>query len=709
MESFLNKKLSIKNVMIKMGRQEEKIRGITPRSIAFGLISMILALVLTEYTLFTSPYPNKGWPFNLVWVGSSMAAADGFIQRNFYFTAILYMLFPIVFNALLPKKLRLNGWELAFVAAMMTPIFAVAGFSDGGFLAARTVTMLRAGLMSDVTRDYIMEYASPLFGPKDIELLAPIETGGGVVPWSEWMLPIAWWLVFYMSFFGILLFIGALVRRLWVDIESLPFPLVAPVSTIINEVSGDRPSDTPSMFKSQYLWLGFIIAFVIFIAQGARNLFPGAPPFTPAVDLTPLAIATGVYEFAFNPLALGIGTFLPDAVLLTTSISYILLFMILPAVLWVPIGWLQPLPPGRNCWWTWNRFIGKFEFYEATPLRGGYMSFAWGAIIGLGLYPLITNWRYFREITLGLLGKKISGEESEALPYRLAWLGLIVSCLVYLGALAAVNVPVHFGILQLIIVIPFWVGLMRYNAEAGFGLNLIGGWSEWSSIPYQFFIPWTGMDKMPEVAAPWMATTFMHTNTCWGGGGNMYTNAFSLDGYKLASTNRAKNRDMFIMQCIAVVLSLIIGIPFMLWMHYTFGTTPSRVGHMNNLAWYFSYRPVVEGVLHNPVWTPNASMIGNVIFGFLFVFILYYLRRYVGGIFNYASAAGILVTLNAGLNLWLSFLIIFIARFALNKIGGVPLQRRILIPFGSGIFLAGCLWMPLNLGLNWLFASMGWY
>ena len=165
---------------------------------------------------------------------------------------------------------------------------------------------------------------------------------------------------------------------------------------------------------------------------------------------------------------------------------------------------------------------------------------------------------------------------------------------------------------------------------------------------------------------------------------------------------------MFINLFVAVIASIVVGIPTYLVLYYTMGMTPSRVGGVNNLFWYFSYRPVEEGVLHNPVWTPNASMIGNAIFGFLFVLILYYLRRYVGGIFNYASAAGILVALNAGLNLWLSFLIIFIARFALNKIGGAPLQRRILIPFGAGIFVAGCVWIPLNLGLNWIANLMGW-
>ena len=686
-----------------------ELRGITPRAIIFGLISMVLAVTLIEYTWFASPYPDKSaWPFVLVWRGPPMAAEEGFITRNFYFTIILCMLYPIILNLFLPKKLKLNGWELAFVAAMMTPVIGVAGYSDGGFIAVRTITMLRAGLAAAVTRDYVMRYASPLFGPKNIDLLNPIITGGSTVPWSEWLLPLTWWLLFYVSFFSILLFIGVVLRRLWVDIESLPFPLVAPVSIIIHQASADKPSNIPSIFKSPYFWAGFIIAFVLFFLQGARLLFPGFPVFTPSIDLTPLAITTGVYLFAVNPLAIGLGVFLPSPVLLTASITYILLFMILPSILWVPIGWLAPLPPGRNCWWTWNRFIGKFEFTEGTPLRGGYMSFAWGLIIGLALYPLVTNWQYFKRIFQGLLWKRVEGEEREPLPYRIAWLGIIISVLIYLATLALVNIPVHYGLLQLIVVIPFWVGLMRYTAEAGFGVNVLGGWSEWSSIPYQFLLPWTGMDKVADVAAPWMATTFMHTNTCWGGGGNMYTNAFSLDGYKLASLHGASNKGMFIVQYIAVILSLIVGIPLMLWLYYTFGATPSRTGVMNELAWYFSYRPVVEGVLHNPVWTPNANMIANTIFGFIFPFILYYLKRYVGGVFNYASAAGILIALNAP-NVWLSFLIVIIAKFALNRIGGTPLENKILIPFGMGIFLAGCLWAPLNLGLNWLFAMMGWY
>lgn len=125
------------------------------------------------------------------------------------------MLYPVVFNAILPKKLKLNRWELAYVVAMMTPVLMVSGFSDGGFLGARTVTLLRAGLISEVTKDYVMKYASPLFGPKDINVLALIQTGGASVPWGEWAAPIAWYTVFYISFYSILLFIGVVNRAIF--------------------------------------------------------------------------------------------------------------------------------------------------------------------------------------------------------------------------------------------------------------------------------------------------------------------------------------------------------------------------------------------------------------------------------------------------------------------------------------------------------------
>lgn len=670
------------------------------KAFILGLFSAVLTTVLLAYTHFASPFPNKAsWPFPLIWYYTT---EDGIISRNFYFAAVLFMLYPVLFNALLPKRLRLNSWELAIVSAMMMPVLMVTGSSDGGFLASRTISMMYAGLASDITRDYVIRYASPLFGPKDIELLRPIVTGGASVPWDKWALPILWYMIFYTSFYAILLFIGSLVRRLWIEIESLPFPLVSPCTTLIIEVSADKPSDIPSILRSRWLWIGFILALVLFIVNGATDFIPGFPPWTPSKDLTPLAITTGVFVFPFNPLALGLGSFLPYSVLLTTVVTYILLFMILPAVLWVPIGWLDPLPPGRHCWWTWNRFIGKFEFTPASPLSGGYMSFAWGLIFGLALYPLFTNWRYFKEIAVGFLGRKVRGEEKEAFPYRIAWLGVILSSLVYVLALYAVNVPIQYGLLQLIIVIPFWVGLMRYTAEAGFGLNLIGGWSEWTSILYQFSVPWAGLDKAPGIAAPWMATTFMWTNTCWGAGGNMYSNAYSLDPYKLASLHGVNNRSMFVSIFASIVVSIAVGIITYLTLAYSMGTAPSRVPIVNNLFWYFSYRPVVEGVLHNPVWNPNERMLANAIFGFIFPLILYYLKIRVGGIFNYASAAGILVALNAGLNVWISFLLILIIKILLEKIGGIPLQRKIVIPFGLGIFIAGALWLPLHLALNWI-------
>ncbi|MCD6510356.1 MAG: hypothetical protein J7L11_08240, partial [Thermoprotei archaeon] len=332
--------------------------------------------------------------------------------------------------------------------------------------------------------------------------------------------------------------------------------------------------------------------------------------------------------------------------------------------------------------------------------------FCWGIVWGLALFPIIVYWRYFVDVFK--LGGVKFGREEEPLNYRIMVLGLIVSAVLYIALCMVVGVPVHLAILQIILVGLWHIGLTRWHAETGWGAGLIGGWTEWNSIHFQPLLFSLGLTGSPEVATPFQATMFIWTNTCWGGGSGSIHNVggLLLDAFRVAYDFKMKTRHVFIVYFVSVILTVVVGATLMLWSAYTYGISGMPIA--NNLIWYFSYRPCEEGVLHNPIWSPTPGYWANIAFGFIFVYLIYYFRRRFGGIFNYIVPAAILVTASHGVNLWFPFIIAFVIRRLLLRIGGAPLLERIGRPLGAGLLVGSAVWMPVGLGLNWLAYSLGW-
>ena len=666
------------------------------------LIASIITIFLLPYTMVVSPYPAKAhWPMSLYFF--HWGQEQGFAHRDFFFAAVALYLYPVLINSLLPKRYRLSTAEIALIGIALLPIVYTLTCGEEPFLLS-IITYTYSGLASPTTEEWVIKYAPPLFGPKDMEILLPMTEGGAPVPWGAWMASLTWYMIFILSFFGFLMFYACMVRRLWIEQEYLPFPSAAIMSTCTRGLMGEGV--TP-FYRNSYFWAGFAIAWVLIIPQ-IWDVFTPFSPVLIGASFSELALTTAVINFPLHPVGIGFGMFVPENFLVTLIVAYILLFMILPPLLWVPIGWLAPLAPGRGSWFVFNRWIGKFEFTPGTPLTGGYMTFCWGMVWGLALFPLIVYWRYFADVfSRAFKGAGVAREE-EPLSYKSIVLGLIASAVIYIISCTVVNVPVHLAILQLILVGLWHIGLTRWHAETGWGAGLIGGWTEWNSIHFQPLLFTLGLTGTPEVAVPFEATTFIWTNTCWGGGSGSIHNigGLLLDAFRIAHDYKISTRHVFIVYLISTVLTVVLGSIIMLWLAYTYSISGLPIA--NNLIWYFSYRPCNEGLLHNPIWSPTPGYWANLAFGFIFVYLVYYLRRRFGGIFNYIAPAAILVTCAHGVNLWLPFIIAFAIRRLLLRIGGAPLLERVGTPLGAGLLIGSAVWMPVGLCLNWLAYSLGW-
>ncbi|MCD6359978.1 MAG: hypothetical protein J7M38_03875, partial [Armatimonadetes bacterium] len=333
------------------------------------IVAAILTIFLLPYTMFTSPYPAKGhWPMSLYFF--HWGQEQGFPHRDFFFAAVALYLYPILINSILPRRFRLSIAESALVGIALLPIVYPLTCGEEPLLLS-IISYTYSGLTSPTTEKWVLDYASPFFGPKDIKLLTPIETGGSPVPWGAWLPSLIWYMLFILSFFSFLIFYSCIVRRLWIEQEYLPFPSATIMSTCTRGLLG---VGEVSFYRNGYFWAGFIIAWILVIPQ-VWDAFTPLSPVLIGMDLSPLALTTAVINLPLHPIGIGFGMFIPESFLVTLIGAYIIMYMILPPLVWVPMGWLAPLTPGRGSWFVFNRWIGKFEFTPGTPLTGGYMTF----------------------------------------------------------------------------------------------------------------------------------------------------------------------------------------------------------------------------------------------------------------------------------------------------------------------------------------------
>ncbi|MBM4036425.1 MAG: hypothetical protein FJ291_32215, partial [Planctomycetes bacterium] len=98
---------------------------------------------------------------------------------------------------------------------------------------------------------------------------------GGAVPWGEWLLPLAWWLLLVGTLYFVCLCLVVLLRRQWVERERLVYPLLAVPQALIED--SDDARLVPKLLRSRVFWCGFAIPMGI-IGWNAISYFERSFP-----------------------------------------------------------------------------------------------------------------------------------------------------------------------------------------------------------------------------------------------------------------------------------------------------------------------------------------------------------------------------------------------------------------------------------------------
>jgi hypothetical protein len=391
---------------------------------------------------------------------------------------------------------------------------------------------------------------------------------------GEWTLAIANWIYFYIV--CILLFAGvvAILRRLWIEIEVLPFPH-AQGWLIANSALQQTPSS--SKFK-KWLLIAFGLGILIQVPYWIYSIYPGFPdPYGWFTNPNFCAWSAGIFSltdaypaimntiaapltFSFEPLRYAFLFLVPLDGLLSMWIAQTIFVVLLPQLLSY-FGFYSGIF-SQGSW-------GKLSMiYTGPPLYVSYISA--GMFLGVLVFLILINWKYFVELVkLAISGKAPeAGEISPRLGFGLLLLGGIGMFIEFVIS----NVMPFDAIIGLLIMLLFVIVNARLRAYVA----NVDTWEVDLGGP-PFLKPFWGDTISPCPNAPAGRVFLSAFLTRFGGvAADTYgpSQAFmygALDSFKVASMSGLKPKTVFKLLIIGAILSSLVVIPLAIIELHAFG------------------------------------------------------------------------------------------------------------------------------------------
>jgi hypothetical protein len=558
----------------------------------------------------------------------------------------------------------------------------------------------------------VKAWLEPIFpavlGPTDQSILQGALDGGSAILWAPWLSTIGYYIFAYASFYLYFMFVSSLLRRQYVDVESIAFPLATYILETIDMASKPKEGKVPRLFKSYLFWIGALISFIycivsktgLLMGTNLRDL--GFPQLERGYDITPISTSlVGVLLFVVEPFSVGLGYMLNMDILITTIIAFIVLNIIMPNIVvatgagtWSPNKWNRVIT-------GWQNTLGAGNL-NTTPYTWGYNGMLWGIFFAIAIWPVIIHRKAFIDtIRSALKSTPSAEEENEPFRYRTIWIGVIVFGLLWLASFAIAGVPPQYAVLGIVWSTIWWTAMARFRAESGM---VVGAWMNDYMVIGQPHKAWfnavIGLQSSNEAGA----FAFQATNE-WA-----FTNqgpmGRTLENYKVASLTKTKARDMFISQAVGVLVGIVTTLVVGLWWWYTYGsaTLGRRVQMvLINFRWNGEHNFITTGTLPRGPYL-NEFFLYMFIIGIAVTVIFYFLRsRYTSFLLN---PVGILLAVYThSVPIWLSFLVALIAKWLTFRVGGADLYEKKGLPIATGL-IAG---LVFGFAFNWLLNILTFY
>ncbi|MCD6096053.1 MAG: hypothetical protein J7J99_05770 [Thermoprotei archaeon] len=621
----------------------------------FTLTLIVVAVVVAVLTPIVTYY-TPAWTYYAVAISGNIPLAIMFIA--------------LIIGNLFPE--RISNKHIALIVATSIMAILIPG--------ARPLVPDVLDVIYGARTSAISEFFSLTFGPFDHKYMADIFSGHITkVPWGAWLPTLSWWAMYSVAWLLFMLALLSIVRRQWMDIEMLPYPIGYVWSVPLITASPERrakglPIDRRFAIYLAGLLVGFLYTFVLVLKLlvpwlpdilGWTNTatfvswYPGAiaiqalPNLQRIVGL--MVVPTNLIEYLTFLLA-------PLDILLSAWVVNIALLIV------IQILYLRGYYSGIEK-------IGLDRF-EILGFTGSLKIFAmqYGIIMGVGLFWLLLHAKYIgRTLKSAIAGPTREEVEREAITYRTAWFTILV-CLVNLFILYYAAGVRPFGAF-LIILQYFLLGL---SIARIYGLSPIG------SLDYPYYmLPTLYYDVTTAGFNPELVNALvLDQRMCTGE--LVFNVSYAAMFFRVAKDVDISPRDMFIALLIGALVGGILQWFVVLKLLYTvgYGSLPRGL-----IEFWISTDALTPDFPVQRPWWPQL-LVGLIITG-----VLSYLRaRFVWWPIDPVGAAlgfGYIFGVPTGmfLDILQPFvpLVTWIIKYLVIKIGGVRVHDNVLVPFAAGV------------------------
>jgi len=667
---------------------------------------------------------------------------------------MLFLLYILV--AILNQKRAkpiLSRADLAILTAMIFCSSAI-GMWGGWWSFINGTLRINIGMfntwMTDEMRTRLFKYWPTILSPQDIRAYDftwgtyPVGvTPGprvaiGSVPWNYWGGLATYLILTTLGFTFAGFFVTLFYRHLLIEVEKLEFgPIGGLQLWLVNHGSRSEEGKTLQFIRNKYFLAGVLVELFVggmFMGVALQLIMIAVLGPGPAKQYIPYLGATfGInwpLDWDFTRLGLlpasvlavtvpvgsiGWGYFIPLDILITFVVAWILFNFIISNAI-VAAG-LAPVY-GKTYWTVITSY--PIDYLLGGPSQTRFVwTFGTGLVIGFGLYALLRQRRTLEPLLMGLFKKPPEELSKEApISYRLTWIGLIVSALVWLGTALWVGGPILPWIIIIITFLLVFAGMARFMAETGGGWGCPWGlqtadYASICAIIVNSVIVGFNLWGDPAAVLNLTCTTY------WGPEmmiSLMYA-WIGLSAFYLARKCKVSSRTMLmvvVLTFIVTIVSQVFG-AFLLMCFIPFGRVEAPQMYPGIPVWrqvlQLDWIPAKYLYFFNPTPAAIANITGIIIAGIVVTMLLYEVRRKWSRVLWWLNPIGIVLALWFGWAFFVSFTISLVLKYLLVRMGGAAAEEKgkhfatgLIATFFVLVFIkTTCAWFYTILGFN-----LGW-
>jgi len=630
---------------------------------------VLLNLIITVQNQFLPPHWGTGG-FNIGPSGYTWAA----MPLPYVFSFVMLIIFNYT-----GFRVDKRTFALFYIATMVSTWVSVnKGYANifSGLMNVRTTT------------EAVHGYAVPWFWLPSGDAIRGLYYRGSLhnffVTYAHEWIPVIlthfWW---YISSYVWMLGWAVVLRRLWIDIEVLPFPHAQ--GWITGEIALSAMERKPDRRKKIFV-IGAIIMILFYVPYMVYTANPSLPdPYGWLTGYGFITFLSGAYDACANPVYMS--TIAAPTFIHTDPLRYVFPFLApLDFLLSMWVGgfiflWIAPQILtyfgyyGGSAWYTTGFWGRHGQIFFGPPL---YV-FAICEAIGVGIvfFMFVFNWKYFASMIKRAFSEKGSPTEvSYGLGVLMVLAGSISLAILFIVSTNEVLDSI------LVVFIALTVGILARARTRAYS-----GGDVWYS-QYWLFKPLWGetMPAAPDFPAGKLFLTFHvnHTGIGFDEYGIYLAPIFgTMDSYKIGSMAGVDSKTIFKLVLIGSIISILIVIPLVWIVWHTFGYM--EIPTVKEWDWFWW----VDAGAYNSRINVFASWQGW--FGFLLAGLLIFLKsRYIWwplepiGFFVGVSP----FSMPCGAGVFTPF-IVWVIKLLVIKVGGRKLYDEVALPAAFGLIVGG--------------------